>query len=296
MAASPFTAEFLSQLEALRLRTRKEFLGSNSGSYTSPRRGTSLEFADYRRYAPGDDLRYIDWGIYARSDRLFLKVFRQEVDLFAYLFIDASASMAFPSLDQKFWPATHVALALAYVVLANQDHVKLHLLQDDRGKASQFYRGRRRMRDCIDFTNGAAPTGALDLVGSLGQHLQKLRRPGKAILISDFLMPPTAYQQGLNLMRAFNLDIVAIQVLSRSEVDPPLPAGRVALIDSESHAEIPYQWSGQARRDYQSRLARHNLEIRTFCHKHGIHYSFYVTDRDLGEFVFATLPVIGLFK
>ena len=294
--AAPFTAEFLSQLEALRLRTRKEFLGSHPGSYSSPRRGTSLEFADYRRYVPGDDLRYIDWGIYARSDRLFIKVFRQEVDLFAYVFVDASASMAFPSRKEKFLPATHVALALSYVVLANQDHVKLHLLQSGRGRASPFYRGRRRMRDCVDFVTSAAPEGSLDLASTLSEHLHRFRRPGKAIVISDFLMPAAAYQRGLNLLRAFNLDIVAIQVLSRSEVDPPFPTGSIALIDSESHNEIKHQWNAGARRDYQSRLAHHNLEIRSFCHQSGIHYSFYVTDRDLGDFVFTTLPAIGLFK
>ncbi|MGE5220482.1 MAG: DUF58 domain-containing protein [Chloroflexota bacterium] len=296
MLTAPFTPDFLSQLEALRLRTRREFLGSHPGSYSSPRRGTSLEFSDYRRYAPGDDLRYLDWGIYARSDRLYIKVFREEVDLFAYVFIDASASMAFPSLEEKFLPASHVALSLAYVVLANHDHVKLHLLQNGAGNASPFYRGRRRMMDCADFANSARPAGALGLAASLGEHLKRLRRPGKAILISDFLMPAAAYQQGLNLLRAFNLDIVAIQVLSRYEVDPPFPAGSVALVDSESHAEIKHQWNAAARRDYQSKLARHNAEIRSFCHQSGIHYSFYVTDRDLAEFVFATLPAIGLFK
>jgi len=296
MLSSPFTADFLSQLEALRLRTRKEFLGSHPGSYSSPRRGTSLEFSDYRRYVPGDDLRYIDWGIYARSDRLYIKVFRQEVDLFAYVFVDASASMAFPSREEKFLPATHVALALAYVVLANHDHVKLHLLQSGGARASQFYRGRRRMGDCVDFATSAIPGGSLDMASSLGEHLQRLRRPGKAILISDFLMPAASYQRGLNLLRAFNLDIVAIQVLSRSEVDPPFPNGSVALIDSENQTEIKHQWSASARRDYQTKLAHHNLEIRSFCHQSGIHYSFYVTDRDLGEFVFATLPAIGLFK
>src|SRR5882672_1324925 len=130
MLSYPFTPEFLTQLETLRLRTRREFLGSHTGSYSSPRRGTSLEFADYRKYSPGDDLRYLDWGIYARTDRLYIKVFREEVDLFAYVFIDASASMALPSREEKYLPATHVALALAYVVLANHDHVKFHLLQD----------------------------------------------------------------------------------------------------------------------------------------------------------------------
>jgi uncharacterized protein (DUF58 family) len=297
MLPEPFTPRFLGQLETLRLRTRKEFLGSHSGSYSSPRRGNSLEFADYRRYSPGDDLRYLDWGIYARSDRLYIKLFREEVDLFVYVFIDASASMGFPSPDQKFLPAGHVAAALSYVVLANHDHVKLHLLHGAAGStASPFYRGRRRMIDCVEFVASAEARGPLDLPHALGDHLKRLRRPGKAILISDFLMPVNSYQQGLNLLRAFNLDIAAIQVLSRPEVDPSFRDGTLALIDSESEAEVRIRWDASTRRDYQSRLARHNAGIRSFCHQSGIHYSLYVTDRDLGEFVFSTLPAIGLFR
>jgi uncharacterized protein (DUF58 family) len=297
MLPEPFTPRFLSQLETLRLRTRKEFLGSHTGSYSSPRRGTSLEFADYRRYAPGDDLRYIDWGIYARSDRLYIKLFREEVDLFAYVFIDASASMGFPSVKEKFSPASHIALAVAYVVLANHNHVKLHLLREPAlGNASPFYRGRRRMADCVKFTTEASPGGQLDLAHNLGEHLKHLRKPGKAILISDFLMPAASYQHGLNLLRALNLDIAAIQVLSRQEVDPALPADTLALVDSESRAETKIRWNTQMRESYQARLAQHNLEIRSFCHQSDIHYSLYITDRGLGDFVFATLPAIGLFK
>jgi hypothetical protein len=98
------------------------------------------------------------------------------------------------------------------------------------------------------------------------------------------------------LLRSFNLDIVAIQVLSRYEVDPPFPTGNIALVDCESQSEVTQKWSAAARRDYQSKLAHHNAEIRSFCHQSDIRYAFYVTDRDLGEFVFATLPIIGLFK
>jgi uncharacterized protein (DUF58 family) len=297
MLPEPFTSQFLSQLETLRLRTRKEFLGSQSGSYSSPRRGTSLEFADYRRYSPGDDLRYLDWGIYARTDRLYVKLFREEVDLFAYIFVDASASMAFPSPREKFLPASHIAAALAYVVLANHDHVKLHLLGSSVNHgASPFYRGRRRIADCIRFMTSANPEGPLDLAPVLAEHLRMLRRPGKAILISDFLMPASSYQHGLNLLRGFNLDIAVIQVLTREEVDPPFLTGSLRLADSETNVEIGFQWDTAAQQDYQARLAQHNSEIRSFCHQSGIHYSLYLTDRELDEFVFATLPAIGLFK
>jgi len=297
MLPEPFTPQFLSQLETLRLRTRKEFLGSHTGNYSSPRRGTSLEFADYRRYAPGDDLRYLDWGIYARSDRLYIKLFREEVDLFAYLFVDASASMAFPSPKQKFLAASHIAAALSYVVLANHDHVKLHLLGNSfTHNASPFYRGRRRITDCIKFITSSIPEGPLELATALAEHLRSLRRPGKAILISDFLMPATSYQQGLNLLRAFNLDIAVIQVLTRQEVDPPFSYGSLRVVDSETNAEIGFQWDSAARQDYQAKLAQHNSQIRSFCHQSGIHYSLFVTDRELDDFVFATLPAIGLFK
>jgi uncharacterized protein (DUF58 family) len=297
MLPEPFTPRFLSQLETLRLRTRKEFLGSQTGSYSSPRRGTSLEFADYRRYAPGDDLRYLDWGIYARTDRLYIKLFREEVDLFAYIFVDVSASMACPSPEEKFLPATHIAAALSYVVLANQDHVKLHLLGNSlTHTASPFYRGRRRITDCIRFMTSLTPEGPLELAPTLAEHLRRLRRPGKAILISDFLMPAPSYQQGLNLLRAFNLDIAVIQVLARQEVDPPFANGSLRLIDSETNAEIGFQWDAVARQDYQTQLAHHNSEIRSFCHQSGIHYSLFVTDLALDDFVFATLPAIGLFK
>jgi hypothetical protein len=85
-------------------------------------------------------------------------------------------------------------------------------------------------------------------------------------------------------------------VLSRQEVDPSFPAGTLALVDSENQTEARIQWDTRMRKDYQMRLAQHNLEIRSFCHQSGIHYSLYVTDRDLGEFIFATLPAIGLFK
>jgi uncharacterized protein (DUF58 family) len=205
--------------------------------------------------------------------------------------------MAFPSPREKFLPASYIAAALAYVVLANHDHVKLHLLGNSLNHAaSPFYRGRRRIADCMRFMTSANPEGPLDLAPALAEHLRMLRRPGKAILISDFLMPASSYQQGLNLLRAFNLDIAVIQVLTRQEVDPPFLKGNLRLVDSETNVEIGFQWNAATQQDYQARLAHHNSEIRSFCHQSGIHYSLYLTDRELDDFVFTTLPAIGLFK
>lgn len=271
-------------------------MGSRPGSYSSPRRGTSLEFADYRRYSPGDDLRYLDWGILARSDRLYIKLFREEVDLFVYIFVDASGSMGFPTAAEKFVPARSIALALAYVVLANHDHVKLHLLGRRGAPMTPFFRGRHRILDMIEFFSEAAPAGRLEFAPSLGEHLQRIRRPGKAILISDFLTLPASYQGGLNMLRAFNLDITVIQVLSRQEIDPPFPQGSLAVADCESGEVARVQWSRAAWGEYRERLERHNRELRSFCHQAAIRYAAFTTDRDLSGFVLEALPAIGLFK
>ncbi len=297
MLPALFTADFLNRLECLRLRTRREVLGSRPGSYSSPRRGTSLEFADYRKYAPGDDIRYLDWGMLARSDRLYVRLFREEVDLFVYIFIDASGSMAFPSIQEKFSPACHVALALAYVVLANQDHVKLLLLQEASPPvANPFFRGRHRIMECADILSSCTPRGLVSLAPALGEHLKRIRRPGKAIILSDFLMPSSSYQRGLNLLRSFNLDISVIQVLSRQELDPSFPDENLAVGEHESDEEVRLQWNAEIRREYQRRLEHHNRQLRSFCHQEGIHSSLYVTDQGVSEFVLQTLPSIGLFR
>jgi uncharacterized protein (DUF58 family) len=294
MLPPPFSADFLNRLEVLRLRTRKEVLSNRPGAYTSPRRGMSLEFSDYRKYSPGDDPRYVDWGIFARSDRLYVRLFREEVDLFAYVFVDTSASMGFPSPREKFTPACNIALALSYVVLANHDHVRLHGLSE-ANPASPFHRGRNRILDLIDFAASLAPTGAPDLGASLAKHLKNIRRPGKAILVSDFLIPAESYRHSLNLLRASNLDIAAVQVLSRAELDPPF-AGELRLADSETREELNLRYDDATRRAYRERLERHNRELRSYCHQNGIHYSLYASDAELSDFVLKTLPAMGLFK
>src|SRR5256712_2177527 len=120
-----FTPEFLARLEQLRIKTRREYAGLGKGSHLSPRRGSSLEFSDFRHYALGDDFRYIDWGLYARTDKLYIKLFKEEEDLLTYIFLDASGSMGFPESDRKFGAAVATALAVAYAALAGGAHPRI---------------------------------------------------------------------------------------------------------------------------------------------------------------------------
>ena len=148
-----FTPDFLARLEHLRIQTRREFEGLGKGAHLSPRRGSSLEFSDFRHYALGDDFRFIDWGLYGRTDKLYIKLFKEEEDLLTYIFLDASASMGLPEADRKFPMAVATALAFAYVALAQGDRVMVRVLAGD-GKAST---PGLRLRAPSDRRAGAAP-------------------------------------------------------------------------------------------------------------------------------------------
>jgi uncharacterized protein (DUF58 family) len=292
---TPFSQQFLNRLETLRLRARRRFLGKRRGSHLSPRRGTSLEFADYRSYSAGDDPRSVDWGVYARTDRLYVKVFQEEEDLFGYVFVDASASMAHPEADRKFDAATLLALALCYVILSSGDSVRLHRLKSDANRATPFYSGRRRMREAQEFLESEKAGGRLALKDALAPHLRGLRRPGKGILISDLLFPLHEFEAGLNLLRAAKLDVLVLHTLGRQEL-APAASGIERLVDSETGDEADVRFDDQGRAIYLENLARHRRELRSFCHRAGVQYAFYDTSTDLEDFVLTELPALGLLR
>jgi uncharacterized protein (DUF58 family) len=290
-----FTPQFLARLETLRLRTRRRFLGSRPGGHLSLRRGTGLEFADYRPYTPGDDPRYIDWKLYSRTDRPYIKLFQEEEELYTYLFLDFSASMAHPAGNEKDSAARDLALALAYVVLANDDAVKIHALSSARsGVATPFFRGRQRLFDLAAFLQSHHPQGQVDPPVTLAHHLQTVHRPGKAIWISDFLFPTGVVQAGLNLLRSADFDLALIQILGKDEVNPPLEPGGARFVDSESGEMTIVRFDAQAKQEYLRRLDLHNRTLQSFCHQAGVHYAQFVTGHDLQTFVLRELPALGM--
>lgn len=294
-ALTPFSQDFLNKLETLRLRARRRFLGARKGVHLSPRRGTSLEFADYRRYAPGDDPRSVDWGLYARTDRLYVKIFDEEENLFGYLFVDASASMAHPDEDRKSWAANTLALALCYVILSTEDSVRLHRLKTGHEDQSPFYAGRRRMREAQEFLEREPAGGPLDFRASLGRHLRGLRRPGRAIVISDLLFPVADFQSGLTVLRAAKLDVLVVQTLGRGEIAPAV-SGMDRLVDAETGEEIDRGLDERGRAVYLRNLQQHRRELRSACHRLGAQYAFYDTSTDLEDFVLTELPALGLLR
>jgi uncharacterized protein (DUF58 family) len=295
LRTAPFESDFLAKLETLRVRARRRFLGSRKGSHLSPRRGTSLEFADYRSYVPGDDPRTVDWGLAARTGRLFVKLYQEEEDLFVYLLVDASASMAFPEADGKYRAACRLALALAYAALSSDETVRIHRLGGDAPAATAFYRGRRRLFDAQEFLLARPPSGRVPLRTSLARELRTIRRPGKAILVSDLLSPPEELRAAFHVLRSANLDVLAIQVLGRTELDPSA-CGAERIVDAESGEELDLRFDGEGRRRYLENLDRHLREVRTICSNAGAQHAFLDASTSVEDFVLTRLPALGILR
>jgi hypothetical protein len=290
-----FSSDFLARLEQLRIKTRREYAGLGKGGHLSPRRGSSLEFNDYRHYSLGDDFRFIDWGLYGRTDKLYIKLFAEEEDLLTYIFIDASASMDLPSADRKFEMAVATALALAYVALSSGDRVMIRVLAGEGAKSSPgLVLGRHRIVDLARYLSSVKPAGELDLAHALANELVTIRRAGKVFLISDYLMMTNSVTRGLGLFTAANMDVTAVQILGGGELDSSGLDGDVELVDAESGETVRVSIGERERERHHQTMLRLSREIRTFCFRNGLHYVLYVTGADFHEFFLRAVSELGL--
>src|SRR3954447_24025384 len=178
--------QFLVKLEQLELVSRKIFLGLMKGERRSKRKGQSVEFADYRNYVKGDDLRFLDWNLYARLDRLFLRLFMEEEDLHFYLLIDNSLSMDFGT-PSKLLYAKQVAAALAFIGLVNMDRVVIEAFNEKLTQSLPAVRGRRSLFRVLDFLHKVEPAGPSNLRESLRTFSLKSSGKGIVVLLSDFM-------------------------------------------------------------------------------------------------------------
>ena len=188
-----FTPEFLARLERLSLVSRRPFRGRLTGERKSPRKGQSVEFFDYRPYGVGDDLRYVDWNIFGRLERLHVKLFLDEEDLRVHLLVDASASMG---VGGKLAYAARLAAALGFVALVSLERVGAVLLRDRVAQAWPAARGRRHFVTLLEFLSRARADGATGLNRALESYAIGSREPGVAVVLSD-LLDPAGFERGL---------------------------------------------------------------------------------------------------
>jgi uncharacterized protein (DUF58 family) len=290
--ASFFTPEFLAQIERLSLLSRRTFRGSVKGERRSPRRGHSVEFADYRAYGHGDDLRYVDWNIYGRLDRLHVKLFVDEEDLCLHLLVDASASMGFGA-PSKLDYAVRLAAALGFVGLVNHERVGLGILRERVAEGWAPTRGRKQILPLLNFLADVQPAGGTGLDDGLSNYAKRARESGLVVVVSD-LLDPTGYERGIRALLERRFDVHVVHLLDPEEMNPSL-GGDMRLIDSETGELRDLTVDGEALRAYRAQLHAFLERAETFCRAHEIGYHRVTTDTPVESFVVAQLRgrVIG---
>ncbi len=247
---------FVKKLEALHLASRRVFAGSLKGEKRSTRRGSSIEFADYREYTLGDDLRYVDWKAYGRLEKLFLKLFVEEEDLSIHLLIDTSRSMDFGAPLTKADYARRVAGALGYIALSEYDRVTLASFSGALGEMMPPVRGKPGVMPFFQFLEKKLPVGGETHFGpALAEYAGRAKNVGIAVVLSDFF--DESYLKGLKALLARRFQVILLHVLDQEEVQPTL-TGDLRLLDAET---------GEAREVSLSPrlLAQYHTQLQTFC-------------------------------
>lgn len=292
-----FDESTLRKLEQLSLVAENVRAGMMKGERRSRKRGSSVEFADYRDYAPGDDLRRLDWNVYARLERPFIKLLEEEEDLAVHLLLDCSGSMDWPSDGDplnKFQYARRLVAALAVIALATGDQVRLAVLGADRPQSWGPFRGRGNNVHVMKLLETVQAGGVTDLNRALRRYSLRALRPGLAIIVSD-LLSPTGFLEGLSSMQVRGYEVGLIQLLSPDEMQPPL-AGDLKLVDVETGGEAEVTLDNVTIDLYKRRLHAWQQETAAYCAGRGLHYIPVVTDLPWQTLVMQTLRVQGLVR
>jgi uncharacterized protein (DUF58 family) len=291
--AQLLSPEFMAKLGALGVVSRKILAGKLRGERRSRKRGDAIEFAAHRPYAQGDDLRRLDWNLYGRLEKLFLKLFLAEEDLSVYLLVDASRSMNFGSIN-KFDYARKVAAAVAYIGLTNLDRVTLGVSHGGKEHFLSNQRGQKQVFRLFNFLSKMEPEGQTDLLASARRFIIHNRRPGVLLLISDFL-DPAGFEAPLKALHGNRMDVFAIHVLAREEVQPVL-TGDFLLVDSETWERLDVTASRRLMENYQKTVRGFCSSLQQFCAARGISYLFASTDLPFEALVLNYLRIAGLLK
>lgn len=285
---------FLRQLDRLALVSRRAVVGRASAERRSKRRGTSVEFADFRNYVAGDDFRHIDWNLYGRLGALFLRLFVAEEDLDVRIYVDRSRSMAVPGRDgvpSKLEYARKIAAALAYLGLRRQDRVSVASFGEEMDVALPAARGHARIFRVFDYLDRIEPAGDTDFERAFRKGLPATRR-GAAVVISDFLTPG-GYADGLRRVAGGAMQVGLVQVASPEEISPER-LGDLELIDSESGAKLPVTVTPRLLQAYKRTYEAFCEDLRGFARRYQMSYAHAPTDVPFEKLIFEVLQQGGL--
>jgi len=283
---------FLRKLERLSMATRRPFAGQMKGEKRSVKRGSSIEFADYREYTLGDDLRYVDWNMAARSDKLFLKLFVEEEDLYLALLIDSSKSMDFGE-PNKLRYAVRLAAALGYIGLVNYDRVSVQPYAATLTRPLPTQRGRAGVPPFFAYLEGLRAGGQTGFSASLHRFAAASRSKGIAMVLSDCFDPE--WQAGLKSLLARGFQLAVVHLLSEEEINPTL-RGDLKIIDSETGESKEMSVNPQLLTRYRRTFDAFCAEIEDFCHRYGVDYLRVSTATPFEEVVLNALRRNGLLR
>ena len=298
------TPELLRRLEQFQLLAARRAKSSSKGERRSRARGQSVEFADHRSYVPGDDFRYLDWNLFGRLDKLFLKLYEEERELPVRIFLDASESMTFGE-PRKFDFARQVAAAIGYVALCGFDRVSIVPFPNtERGTQSgqtgaltseelaargalRSVRGKKSSMQFFQNINSLTAAGGADLNEALRRGALEARQTGLAIVLSDFL-DPAGYESGLTALvgRGFQLNVV--QILAPEELAPST-FGDLRLVDSESGGLQEVTFGRYRMKAYQQTVQNFVQRLREYTTKRGINFFMAPSNMDLQDLLLKQL-------
>ena len=273
------------RLEQLQLRTRSRARSALKGERRSRARGQSVEFADYRSYVAGDDFRYVDWNLYGRLDRLFLKLYEEERELSVAVLLDASESMTFGE-PRKFDFARQVAAAVGYVALCGFDRATMlpfpaRADQAHVAGALRSVRGRQSAVGLFRNLDRLVAGGAADLNGALRQAARETRRAGLAVVLSDFL-DPGGYAAGIQALLGRGYQVNVVQILAPEEVEPTA-YGDLRLVDAETGAVQEVTFGRHRLKAYQRSMERYCDGLRKHCQSRGVGFYRARSDESLDD-------------
>lgn len=294
MSAPLLSHEFLRRLDRLRLAPNEPARGHLKGMHRANRTGSGMEFADYRPYRAGDELKNVDWHTYLRLDRLFVKLFVEEADLPIYIFLDTSASMSVGS-PGKFDFGQKLAAALAHVGFVNMDRVNLIAVAEGIVQERSGLRGKTQSWPAFAFLQQLECGGGTSLEPAFKQYFAVPRATGLIVVISDFL-DPAGFEPGLRVLRNLRQDVLAVQLVSPGDFEPAAPGSEVVLVDAEDEGETLKYMTPALLLAYRQAFEAHSAALGAYCARNAWGHVRATTDTNIEELVLHALRKEGLLR
>ena len=295
MASSPlsttrpaleFDAEFLQRIEVLNVIAKKIMAGLLRADRKSVKKGISAEFADHRQYVAGDDPRYVDWHLFGRLEEVFLKLYREEENLHLSVLVDASESMNRGKQHKLNW-ALQVAAALAYIGMSNMDAVNVLPFGDRIGDPRWGIKGKAKVFQLLEYLKTIEPAGRTALQPVLKEFVNRERRRGVVIVISDFY-DLDGYQQALKYLRYQRHDVYVLHVMDEEEESPDI-RGDIRLVDSEDERFKEINVTDGLLTRYKAAFEKLATDVERFCVRNEMGYVRARTNIPFDELVLGIL-------